>query len=221
MESYKNFIHDVSVYLKDKRYVLVNNKKVLIVYKPQDVPDCKKVLEYWRQFCRSQGVGELYIIGCWTCDHKNTVISDGFDAVAEFQPGSIIEYCKKINETVSFVNDKYFGAIYSYEDLVESKIYQRNKYTKMYHAVMPMWDNTPRRNNKGSVIFDGAMPMLYKKWLKDIIKDNNSRDDLDDNLVFVNAWNEWGEGAYLEPDRKYGYAYLQATKEAIEECRNL
>ena len=68
-------------------------------------------------------------------------------------------------------------------------------------------------------IFDGATPALYNKWLKDIIAESYNRDDLDDNLIFINAWNEWGEGAYLEPDKYYGYAYLNATKEAIEESR--
>lgn len=56
--------------------------------------------------------------------------------------------------------------------------------------------------------------------MKAIIKHNHHRQDLDDNIIFINAWNEWGEGAYLEPDKRYGYAYLQATKEAIEECRD-
>ena len=69
------------------------------------------------------------------------------------------------------------------------------------------------------MIFDGAKPPLYKKWLKDVISEEKTRDDLDDQLIFVNAWNEWGEGAYLEPDKKYGYAFLEATKEAIEESR--
>lgn len=219
-ESYKEFIKDAVKYLSDDRYVRVNNKKLLIIYKPQDIPNCKKVLAYWREFCINNGIGDLYIIGCWTSDHDNTVVEDGFDASAEFQPGSILKYCEKINKNISFVNDEYFGAIYSYKNLVENEIYNRNNYEKMYNAVMPMWDNTPRRNNKGSVIFDGSTPCLYKKWLKKIIISNKRRKDLDDNLIFVNAWNEWGEGTYLEPDRMYGYAYLQATRDAIEECKH-
>lgn len=101
-----------------------------------------------------------------------------------------------------------------------NKIYKKNfDKKKLYHSISPMWDNTPRKNNMGSLIFDGANPSLYKTWLKDIIQDNRERKDLDDNLIFVNAWNEWGEGAYLEPDRRYGYAYLQATLDAILESR--
>ena len=83
---------------------------------------------------------------------------------------------------------------------------------------MPMWDNTARRNNKG-MIFQNSSPVLYKQWLEDVIGESYQRDDLEDNLIFINAWNEWGEGAYLEPDREYGYAFLQATKDAVESSR--
>lgn len=82
-----------------------------------------------------------------------------------------------------------------------------------------MWDNTARRNNHGALIFHESTPELYKKWLKDLIIDNFRRKDIDDNLAFLNSWNEWGEGSYIEPDKYWGYAYLQATREAIEECR--
>lgn len=69
------------------------------------------------------------------------------------------------------------------------------------------------------MIFHGATPLLYKRWLKDLLEEVNSRTDIDDKMIFVNAWNEWGEGAYLEPDKCHGYAYLEATKEALIESR--
>jgi lipopolysaccharide biosynthesis protein len=220
VDSYKKFIHDVGKYLRCDNYLKVKGKKLLLIYKPQDIPECKSVLSYWRQYCVEKGLGDLYLVGCWKSNQKKDFLKMGFDATAEFQAGAIEDYCKKINDKIKFVNEEYFGAIYSYKDIVKDKIYKKNfNMNKLYSAVMPMWDNTPRKNNKGSMIFDGSTPVLYKEWLKDIIENNKRRRDLDDNLIFINAWNEWGEGAYLEPDRKYGYAYLQATKEAIEESR--
>ncbi len=111
------------------------------------------------------------------------------------------------------------GVIYDYEDLVNHKKYtiKDNLKKKVYPAVMPMWDNTARRNFRGT-IFHGSTPELYKKWLYDVLCMVKKRNNLDKNLIFINAWNEWGEGAYLEPDSYYGYAYLQATKEAITEA---
>ena len=215
VESYRQFIVDIADYLKDKRYVEINGKKLLTIYKPQDVPDCKNTLQYWRDYCEKHDVGELYIVGCWTSDQSDDFIAKGFDAISEFQPGAILGYCDNINKKLPFVNENFSGAVYSYKEIVENKIYRKNfSKKKMYHSVMPMWDNTPRRNNRGNLIYHGSTPELYQSWLEDVITFNKDS-DLDDNLIFINAWNEWGEGAYLEPDKRYGYAYLDATLNAL------
>lgn len=219
-ESYRNFIHDVVPYMMDKRYITLKGKKLLIIYKPQNVPNPQKVLDYWREYCATHGVGDIYIIGVWTSDWENDVMERGFDSVAEFQPGSIKPYCQKINQELPFINRDFVGEVYSYSELVKTGVYRKNFHSShMYNAVMPMWDNTPRRNNHGNVIFHGATPALYRKWLSDIIQHYKTDCNLDDELIFINAWNEWGEGAYLEPDRYYGYAYLEATRNAILMCR--
>lgn len=219
-ESYKKFIEDYSTYLKDDRYYSINGKKVLMIYKVQDIPNKRRVIEYWREYCLNNGIGELYIIGCWRPGEKYDALEFGFDALFEFQASSIMKYCKLVNDRIDFVDSDFTGRIYSYKDVVEEEIYKRNyTYQKLYHAIFPMWDNTPRRNNHDGIIFHESTPLLYKKWLKELIKDNNERRDLDDNLGFINSWNEWGEGSYIEPDKYYGYAYLNATREAIEESR--
>ena len=84
-----------------------------------------------------------------------------------------------------------------------------------------MWDNSARKINKG-VVFDYSTPDLYQNWLEDIIletKEKYSKNLLDENLIFINAWNEWAEGAYLEPDLRWGYGYLNATLKAILNTR--
>ena len=220
VESYKSFIHDIIDFMRDPRYIQINGKKVLQIYKPLDIPNCEEVITYWREYCRAQGVGEIYLIACWMANQQGDFIAKGFDAMSEFQLGALLPYCQKINSDVHFVTPEYYGAIYSYEKLVNHKIYEKTFPIKhLYHSISPMWDNTPRKNNKGAIVFDGATPNLYKTWLKAIILNTLERTDLDDNLVFINAWNEWGEGAYLEPDQRYGYAYLQATLDAILETR--
>lgn len=219
-ESYRNFIHDFSKYLADERYYSINGKKVILIYRVQDVPNAKSVLDYWRKYCRENGFGELYIIGCWRAGEPYDALEKGFDAVFEFQAASIVKYCDLINDEIQFACDKFSGEIYSYKDVVEKEIYKKNyEKEKLYHSIFPMWDNTPRRNNRNATIFHEATPELYKQWLKELINDNKKRIDIDDNLGFINSWNEWGEGSYIEPDKYYGYAYLNATKEAIEESR--
>lgn len=218
VESYKNVITDMVRFLEDSRYIEVDGKKLITVYRPSLMPEVKEVLDFWRSYCKKHNIGELYIIAV----KENTVETDwlreGFDAVSEFHPGTLYQNCQNITEYLQYIRADFAGQVFSYEDIVKKQKYFRYNYPKLYRAAMPMWDNTARRNNKG-MIFYGATPALYKRWLKDIISEQRHRKDLDDNLIFINAWNEWGEGAYLEPDRRYGYAYLQATKEAVEESR--
>lgn len=218
VESYKNVIHDMIRFLKDSRYIEINGKKMITVYRPSLMPKVKEVLDYWRKSAAEQGLGELYLIAV----KENMIDVDwckkGYDALSEFHPGTIYAQCLKINSQISSVRKDFSGEVFSYEDLVRNKKYFNYSLPKLYRSVMPMWDNTARRDHQG-MIFQGAVPVLYKEWLKDVIWENEAKKNVDDNIVFINAWNEWGEGAYLEPDGFYGYAYLNATKEAVEECR--
>lgn len=162
----------------------------------------------------------MYIIACigYKEDYQADYLKMGFDAVNEFAPGPYIKYFKDITEKKKFVCDEFYGKIYDYEDFVSNKKYFLKEKKKLFKAVTPMWDNTARKINKG-MILDGASPELYKKWLKDIILFTKTNKTIDDDIVFINAWNEWAEGAYLEPDLKWQYGYLEATKEAIIETR--
>lgn len=218
LESYKNVIHDMVRFLKDKRYITVQGKKLLTVYRPALMPEPDKVIQYWREYCLEKGIGELYIIAVKENMVELDLLGIGYDAISEFHPGTVYTKLKNITHDIDYIRSDFSGEVFDYKDLVENQKYFKYNLPKLYRAVMPMWDNTARRNNKG-MIFQGATPALYKQWLKDVILEGENRSDLDDQMVFINAWNEWGEGAYLEPDKKYGYAYLQATKEAVEESR--
>ena len=184
------------------------------------MPKVQKVLSYWREHCKSEGIGEIYIIAVKENGIETDWLAEGYDAVTEFHPGTLYKNCVNISGDLQYIRNDFAGEVFSYPDIVYRQKYFRYDYKKLYRAVMPMWDNTARRNNKG-MIFHGSTPELYKRWLKDVIIAGQKRDDIDENIVFINAWNEWGEGAYLEPDKRYGYAYLQATKEAVEECRKV
>ncbi|GGG01097.1 hypothetical protein GCM10010912_52390 [Paenibacillus albidus] len=218
VESYKNVIHDMVRFLKDERYITVQDKKMITIYRPALMPEPTTVLQYWREYCLEQGIGELYIIAVKENMVELDLLGIGYDAISEFHPGTVYTNCKNITQDIDYIRGDFSGEVFDYKDLVENQKYFKYNLPKLYRAVMPMWDNTARRNNKG-MIFQGATPGLYKQWLKDVILEGKNRSDLDDQIVFINAWNEWGEGAYLEPDKKYGYAYLQATKEAVEESR--
>lgn len=217
-ECYERVITDMARFLADRRYITVKGAKMITVYRPSLMPNAKEVLQYWRDYCKKQGLGELYLIAVVENGVKTDWLAEGYDAVSEFHPGTLYTNMTYLNSEIDFIRSDFRGEVFSYPDIVENQKYFRYNTPKMYRAVMPMWDNTARRNNKGFIIH-GSTPALYKRWLEDVIREEQNREDLDDVLVFINAWNEWGEGTYLEPDARFGYAYLEATKEAVEETR--
>ena len=217
VESYRAFIKSVKPYIEDKRYIRVDGRPVIIIYRPSFVPDCPETLSYWRAYCREAGLGNPYLIGVKENTFDGDLLALGFDAQSEFHPGTVFRYCKDITDEITFLQD-FSGIVLDYVDMVRNKKYLNFRASKLHRAIMPMWDNTPRRNNT-AMIYQGASPSLYKEWLKDILRETRNNQELDAPFLFVNAWNEWGESAYLEPDRKYGYAFLRATREALEETR--
>ncbi len=219
-KSYQSFIFSVLEYFADERYIKLNGKPVLVIYKPSNIPNCAKVLDYWRQICQQEGGWDIHIVGVREYDHSAlNLLALGFDAQTEFQPSSTYAYSKQITGSMPLIQPKFGGRIISYEDLVVNKKYCLDPCKNTYRAIMPMWDNTARRNNEG-LIYHGATPELYKRWLIDILNDTYANRTPEDSFVFINAWNEWGEGAYLEPDAFHGYAYLQATKDALLTTRS-
>ena len=225
-ETYCEFIHGIAKYLTDDRYLSINGAKVLSVYKPKSIPHMERVLEYWRKYIKEKCGCDLYLIAVMndTYDEfrKIDFVNKGFNAVSEFFLGPQRKYLTDIQEKKSFVCKEFLGNIYDYREFVENKKYFSDSLIKGYRAIAPTWDNTARKINKGFIL-DGSTPELYQTWLEDIGRETKKRvrtGELDDSLIFINAWNEWAEGAYLEPDMKFGYAYLNATKQAVLKVRN-
>lgn len=209
------FIEDISLYFNDKRYIRIENKPVLIIYRLKLLPNPVESINRWREYYRKTGKGELFIIGVKTFGEEIPK-KYGVDAAMEFPPHGI-EPLIEIND-IEVLNPNFNGYIYSYPEIVKGQRYLFNNSIPTFKTVSPGWDNTARKPNS-STIFHGSSPMLYKEWLTNVIiftKENFSKDK---QYVFINAWNEWAEGAHLEPDRKYGYGYLKVTAEAILDSR--
>ena len=215
-----NFIEDISKYFNDTRYIKIDEKPVLIIYRIELFPNPEDTIVRWRKWMEDHGYKGIYLIGAQGFACKNPT-KYGLDAAVEFPPNGMYKY-NYISSQVSFKNPNFKGNIVDYSYYVNNKLYlkeDKEKYN-LFKTIIPSWDNTPRRGNK-STIFYNSSPELYKQWLKDIIIYTKTKKNKDEQFVFINAWNEWGEGAYLEPDVKYGYSYLNSTKEAILETRKL
>jgi len=205
------FIKDLDPILRDPRYIRVDGKPLLAVYRPGLLPDAKATAARWRRYCIEAGIGELFL--CSTTSFENAdPLSYGFDAAIEFPPNN--QPPPVIINRVRLLNQQFGGMICDYGEMVERSRSWSKPSFRVFPGVMPSWDNEARRPGKGT-IFAYSSPEAYAEWLENACQRAAETLEPEQRLVFVNAWNEWAEGAYLEPDRRYGYAYLQATSDVL------
>lgn len=207
-----DFIKDISTAFSDKRYIRINGKPLLILYRPALLPDCKATVQRWRKWCFENGFGEIYI--CFTESFSG---GDprvyGMDAAIEFPPLTNGPHLD-VTDDINLLDAEFTGRIYEYSHTVENAMgYKRPDWTH-FRAVMPSWDNTARKMERG-FSFIRSNPTDYATWLNAVTEETRDNAKNGEKLVFVNAWNEWAEGAYLEPDRRRGYAYLNRTREIM------
>lgn len=207
------FIKYVAKYLRDPRYIRVDGKPLLLVYRPSLLPDMAATVERWRTWCRENGVGEIYLAYTQSFE-KRDPRDYRLDAAVEFPPNNSSP--PDITDQVEPTNSRFAGKVYDWTVFPErSRNSTRPDYT-LFRSVNPGWDNTARRKNMAT-IFANSTPALYEEWLENMLVDTRAHfASQDQRLVFVNAWNEWAEGAHLEPDRRYGFAWLEATRRALE-----
>lgn len=208
-----NFLNDIEKYFLDPRYIRVDNKPLFIVYKANQFPNMKATIKRWRKHWREKWKEELHIVMAMTFGEQDPLIY-GFDAAVEFPPHNI--GALDITNTKKTI-EGFEGRIFSYVDFMTKSLIPKKVNFDLYKTVFPGWDNTARRDNNASIYADGTANH-YKYWLKECIRHAKRNLSPSSQFVFVNAWNEWAEGAHLEPCQKYGYCYLNATARAIEEA---
>ncbi|MEA2621186.1 MAG: hypothetical protein QOH61_96 [Chloroflexota bacterium] len=215
VESNRRFIRDVIPILEDPRYVRHGGRPVLIVYRVRHLPDVAETIEMWRRECRAAGIGEIHVAGVRFWDVVN-VQELGFDAAIDFPPHQIA--VRDVSRKVKGLDRDFSGLIYDYGHAVRTNLETRGHgYDQPAHrGVMLAWDNTPRLGTAAH-IGHGATPELYGQWLRGILDQEMRHNPEPESLIFVNAWNEWGEGANLEPDTHFGYGFLEATRSALAE----
>ena len=161
------------------------------------------------------GIGEIYLV---CVEHRNNEAGDprdiGFDAAMEFSSHGIPIDCIIDNDDIPVFNKSFLGRIFDYSKYVEFMVNRASVSYKRFPCVMPAWDNTARVNERAGIFIDSS-PEKYENWLSEVIFQTQREFDGDEQIIFVNAWNEWGEGCHLEPDQKYGLKFLEATRSAM------
>ena len=207
-------IQALEPYLRDPRYMTYQGRKIIVVYRPQHLPDSIAWMQTWRDFAREAGLGELHLVCALT--HSNwSYETYGFDAGVEFPPHNVGKLRDSSAEDLGFMNP-FEGVIVDYHKVAEFYLNRPlGEEDQVHRTVYPSWDNTARRKKRALVTLNGT-PENYEYWLHRAIEDTRQRHQDGEGLVFINAWNEWAEGCHLEPDQKYGLAFLEATKCARE-----
>jgi len=208
---------------EDRRYLRVDGKPVFLVYRASKLPNASITTEIWRSEAQRHGLGELYLVKVDTAGEEGIEpASLGFDAAVEFQPAWLsLPWMEGRGRIRTLLRQLGFPPtafqqhlIFSYPLVVERMLQRPRPAYLQFPGVTPMWDNSARRR-EGAHIFNGSTPELYENWLRTVLE-RFVPPTPQENLVFVNAWNEWAEGNHLEPDQRWGLAYLEATKRAAE-----
>ena len=209
--SYKDFAESLIPYLSDPRYIRVQGRPLILVYRIAHLPKPKEAISIWRQVFRERGIGEVHIAGVLGFGLQNPV-ELGCDSGVEFPPNSISSFPLSMPELVS--NNNFSGAVYDYKQTAINTLKEKFPDYQLFPTIMTSWDNTARRQ-KNATVWLNSEPENYELWMRGTIEKVLKNSSSHERIIFINAWNEWAEGAHLEPDQKYGHAYLEATQKAL------
>ena len=224
-------------FFRDDRYIKYQGKPLLAIYKPEQIILFNEMISYWRKAMKKAGFPDIIILR----QHPGKIMKQQ-DYSIKFQPpaawaqwntdgyyktDSVKTRIKSIvkktmvrlgrEELMQQLIVKRFAEsrqkktpirLYDYDECWRSILDDEVFNDKMCSGGFTAWDNTPR--SRHGIIVHGSTPQKFETYMAELLRKPSAM-----NLVFVNAWNEWGEGAYLEPDEKYGYAYLEALKNAL------
>jgi len=206
-------IADMAPYLARPNYIRVNGKPLVLIYRPGLLPDAPAWAKAWRDHCRKAGLGEIYLAFVESFENawaKTDPRSLGFDASVEFPPSGAGAL---IHPPGPLYNARFEGRVNDYRTLVRRYLEQEPPAHTRFRGVMPSWDNTARRQD-GGWVYQHATPGAFQAWLEATFEETRRQNFGDERIVFVNAWNEWAEGAHLEPDQRFGHGWLEAVRNA-------
>lgn len=234
-EKWKTHFEYLLPYFQDSRAIRIDGKILFQIYRPHLIDKVDQMLAYWRELAREAGIGELYFMAIKSFDFPDNRVLDGFDGVLLFQPHAATNSPKgkgfvvHVENLLRHLPETWLERLRTLRTRNRNgcKIYQYQKIWDIIHRdtfrykdkdVFQMgflgWDNTARYRNKATV-YDGCTPDIFESNFRKIYE-KASKQPENKRFVFINAWNEWAEGTYLEPDTDHGYGYLEAIQRIIK-----
>lgn len=201
----KHFEYLLPFFLDD-RYIRIDGKPVFLFYSPNDISCLHEMVSCWRQLADRNGLNGLYLIGA----NINAANKD-LDASIIYEPRNAINRLNSKGKVCLKNGVRCFDYGEAWDEIIDTfPVYGY----KTYFCGISGYDDTPRRGKSGECLL-GNWPHVFQDGLTKLITKSMSYDN---QLVFINAWNEWGEGMYLEPDEIHKYEFLEAIAHAKEEA---
>ena len=222
----------------DPRAIKVDGRALFLVYRPHLIQQLGEMLDFWREEARRRGLAGLYFVAMKQFEFPVPGVLRHFDATMQFQPfealfspdfeGKVFETSKPVmalrrlperaQDLLRALRYSWFSGLSMYDyDLVWKHVLkvERDGAMPSFPGAFVDWDNTARYVKRAR-IFRGASPERFEHWFRQLVQITARRPE-PEQTIFINAWNEWAEGAYLEPDERHGHAYLEALKRCMDE----
>jgi hypothetical protein len=205
----------------------VDGKPIFVIYRPHKLPEPRQVTDIWREMAVRHGLKGIYFIG-ETQRESWMPSKDGFDAMiiahqtrlATYIPSNFLKRAYRLwlrGETTGKLYVKLIRRpvhVYKYQEALQHFIVQKDLEGEYFPCLVPGWDNTPRSGLRGVVLRDST-PELFRQQVRVAIRRVSSVKP-EHRIVFVKSWNEWAEGNYMEPDMRFGRAYLDVTRDELQ-----
>lgn len=200
---------------RDPRYIQVNGKLFFGIYAPLDHPHMKNFINIWRSLAKEYNLPDFYFVGFGTRSQYDKIMSLGFNAFHDTEMFGIMNHESKIKLFIKKIRARLFRIplLYSYKEASKYWIHEYHKRNDVIPMIVPSWDHTPRSGKKG-IILHGGNPKQFRNHVKDVIDEIKMKPE-EERILLLKSWNEWGEGNYIEPDLKFGSAYLKALSKEI------
>ena len=199
-------------HMRDARYIRVDGRPLLMVYRPALIPDTRATVARWRAAFAAEG--EMPILVMAQSFEALDPRAFGFDAAVEFPPHKLVTGLPQIGAELQWFDAAAGAQVYDYADVVGASLSEAAPDFPLIKTAVPGWDNDARRQGNGLALH-GATPGAYQAWLAALVARAQQHTVFGEAIVCINAWNEWAEGAYLEPDAHFGAAFLNATGRAV------
>jgi hypothetical protein len=198
--------------LNDKRAIRIDGKPIFLIYRIGHIECINEMINCWRKQAKSYGLPGLIILAGITAFPDSLDFYDkDIDGVYEFAPNCLTWENPEKKWNALYKYDLYQK--YDYDSYWQALLKCEKRFHTHFRGAFVSWDNTPRAAENAIMVY-GATPDKYRIYLRNQIQ-RVLKESGKDKFIFINAWNEWAEGCYLEPDKKYGRAFLEATKKAL------